>query len=138
MLRILIVFFVLAGCRLQQKSSTPLPIDSTCTNRIIEFLGDQWFYNEYQSIYRKGYRFHELRQTSFYADSCFANLSRENLIILFGKPSRESNDQLHYYFDQGCYIGGLFCPSHMIIWLQENGRFKDFEFTTGHYIDKTH
>ncbi len=114
-------FFLLAGCSPKVVKST---VSKSCKNQIQNFLSGKWFYDENKNIYLEKKGFRQLSKTSFAKEGCLQTLNRNDIIALFGKPSKEIENRLYYYYHKTCIDDHLKCPIFLEIKLNEEGYFE--------------
>ncbi len=104
-----------------------------CKSEIQDFISDKWFYNAETNTYIETKETIQINPPAFSQSDCVQLMRKDDLIDLFGKPSREdtAKNRMFYFYikeDFDRWDSTRYCLYCMYIQLTDSGRVKSFVF----------
>src|SRR6056297_1957042 len=112
-------------------SSKSMRESDDCKEVVEEFIADKWSYNPETSTYRDTREMVNIDRPGTERKECLQLMNKDDLIELFGKPSREDSNRMFYFYleeDFDRFDSTKYCTACMYILLNDSGKVDHFVF----------
>ncbi|HKL03206.1 MAG TPA: hypothetical protein VJ911_06000 [Cryomorphaceae bacterium] len=104
-----------------------------CKEVVKSFIADKWFYNPESNIYRGTKEMLGIHWLGTERRECIQQMNKDDLIEVFGRPSREDKDSNRMFYlyiqeDFARFDSTKDCSYCMFIQLTDSGKVKHFSF----------
>lgn len=104
-----------------------------CKEVVKSFIADKWFYNPESNTYSGTKEMLGIHRPGTERRECIQQMNKEDLIEVFGKPSREDKDSNRMFYlyiqeDFARFDSTQDCAYCMFIQLTDSGKVKHFSF----------